>query len=68
MIGIAHRPTAVCHRVLLVCIPSAHCPHSHLQGMFNRTIKMLESGVKPVYVFDGSAPSMKSGTVREPLL
>lgn len=32
---------------------------SHIQGMFNRTIKMLTSGVKPVYVFDGRPPSMK---------
>ena len=37
---------------------------SHLQGMFNRTIRMLESGVKPVYVFDGKPPTMKSGEVR----
>lgn len=34
---------------------------SHLQGMFNRTIRMLEAGVKPVYVFDGKPPTMKSG-------
>ena len=32
--------------------------------MFNRTIRMLESGVKPVYVFDGKPPTMKSGEVR----
>ena len=31
--------------------------------MFNRTIRMLESGVKPVYVFDGKPPTMKSGEV-----
>eukprot|EP00301_Raphidiophrys_heterophryoidea_P022035 c6287_g1_i1.p1 GENE.c6287_g1_i1~~c6287_g1_i1.p1 ORF type:complete len:382 (+),score=113.10 c6287_g1_i1:614-1759(+) len=34
---------------------------SHLQGLFNRTIRMLESGIKPVYVFDGKPPQMKSG-------
>ena len=34
---------------------------SHIQGMFNRTIKMMESGVKPVYVFDGKPPQMKGG-------
>ena len=39
---------------------------SHLQGMFNRTIRMLESGIKPVYVFDGKPPQMKSGEVRSP--
>ncbi|XP_047328687.1 flap endonuclease 1 [Impatiens glandulifera] len=32
---------------------------SHLQGMFNRTIRLLESGLKPVYVFDGKPPDMK---------
>lgn len=34
---------------------------SHIQGMFNRTIKMITSGVKPVYVFDGKPPQMKGG-------
>lgn len=33
---------------------------SHIQGMFNRTIKLLSAGVKPVYVFDGKPPGMKS--------
>ncbi|PWA79923.1 flap endonuclease 1 [Artemisia annua] len=32
---------------------------SHLQGMFNRTIRLLESGLKPVYVFDGAPPDLK---------
>jgi flap endonuclease-1 len=34
---------------------------SHVQGMFNRTIKMMASGVRPVYVFDGKPPQMKGG-------
>lgn len=34
---------------------------SHIQGMFNRTIKLLSAGVKPVYVFDGKPPDLKSG-------
>lgn len=34
---------------------------SHIQGMFNRTIKMISCGIKPVYVFDGKPPQMKSG-------
>ena len=33
---------------------------SHLQGMFNRTVRCLESGMKPVYVFDGKPPQAKS--------
>jgi 5'-3' exonuclease len=32
---------------------------SHLQGMFNRTVKLLEAGIKPVYVFDGKPPQLK---------
>lgn len=32
---------------------------SHLQGMFNRTIRLLEAGIKPVYVFDGAPPELK---------
>ncbi len=33
---------------------------SHLMGMFYRTIRMVEHGIKPVYVFDGKPPQMKS--------
>lgn len=29
--------------------------------MFNRTIRLLENGIKPLYVFDGKPPEMKSG-------
>ncbi|CAA6663675.1 unnamed protein product [Spirodela intermedia] len=32
---------------------------SHLQGMFTRTIRLLETGIKPVYVFDGQPPELK---------
>lgn len=32
---------------------------SHLQGMFGRTIRLLEAGLKPVYVFDGMPPKLK---------
>ncbi|KAK3086131.1 hypothetical protein FSP39_013971 [Pinctada imbricata] len=34
---------------------------SHLMGMFYRTIRMVENGLKPVYVFDGKPPDLKSG-------
>jgi len=30
---------------------------SHLAGFMTRTLKLLEAGVKPVYVFDGKPPS-----------
>ena len=32
---------------------------SHLMGMFYRTIRMVDNGIKPVYVFDGKPPTMK---------
>lgn len=32
---------------------------SHIIGMFYRTIKMVENGITPLYVFDGKAPAMK---------
>ncbi|CAM9789737.1 unnamed protein product, partial [Discosporangium mesarthrocarpum] len=34
---------------------------SHIQGMFNRTIRMLSKGVKPCYIFDGKPPQLKGG-------
>ena len=34
---------------------------SHIQGMFNRTSRFLKEGIKPVYVFDGKPPTLKSG-------
>lgn len=32
---------------------------SHLSGIFYRTSKLIEAGVKPIYVFDGSPPDFK---------
>uniref|UniRef100_A0ACD6ABK9 Uncharacterized protein n=1 Tax=Avena sativa TaxID=4498 RepID=A0ACD6ABK9_AVESA len=32
---------------------------SHLQGMLNRTVRLLEAGMKPVFVFDGEPPDLK---------
>jgi flap endonuclease-1 len=34
---------------------------SHLQGVFYRTVRMLDNGLKPVFVFDGRPPTLKSG-------
>mmetsp|Transcript_27356 Transcript_27356/g.38172 ORF Transcript_27356/g.38172 Transcript_27356/m.38172 type:complete len:373 (-) Transcript_27356:107-1225(-) len=34
---------------------------SHLQGLFHRTIRIMDSGLKPVYVFDGKPPQLKAG-------
>ncbi|KAK7677732.1 Flap endonuclease 1-A [Cerrena zonata] len=36
---------------------------SHLMGFFYRTIRMVENGIKPCYVFDGKPPEMKSGVL-----
>ena len=32
---------------------------SHISGFLARTIRLMESGVKPIYVFDGKPPEMK---------
>ncbi|KAK2579489.1 hypothetical protein KPH14_010802 [Odynerus spinipes] len=34
---------------------------SHLMGTFYRTIRLVEQGIKPVYVFDGKPPDLKGG-------
>jgi len=36
---------------------------SHLSGLFYRTINLVEVGVKPVYVFDGKPPELKSAEI-----
>lgn len=38
---------------------------SHLVGLFYRTIRMIENGIKPVYVFDGKPPQMKSSELEK---
>jgi len=38
---------------------------SHIQGMFNRTIRFLTEGIKPAYVFDGKPPQFKSGELEK---
>ena len=32
----------------------------HLVGLFHRTIQFMENGVKPIWVFDGKPPDLKS--------
>ena len=34
-------------------------------GLFYRTIRMVENGIKPVYVFDGKPPDMKSDELKK---
>jgi len=38
---------------------------SHLSGLFYRTAKLLECGIKPIYVFDGRPPDFKLKTLEE---
>jgi flap endonuclease-1 len=40
---------------------------SHIMGMFYRTIRMVENGIKPLYVFDGAPPKRKSGELAKRL-
>lgn len=36
---------------------------SHIQGVLTKTIKMMEDGLKPVFVFEGKPPEMKQSEV-----
>ena len=38
---------------------------SHIIGFFYRTCKLLEAGIKPIYVFDGKPPQLKSGELEK---
>ena len=37
---------------------------SHLSGLFYRTSKLLELGIKPIYVFDGTPPALKEAEIK----
>uniref|UniRef100_A0A1B6DYQ4 Flap endonuclease 1 n=1 Tax=Clastoptera arizonana TaxID=38151 RepID=A0A1B6DYQ4_9HEMI len=38
---------------------------SHLMGTFYNNIRLIENGIKPVYVFDGKPPDLKSGELEK---
>lgn len=38
---------------------------SHIIGMLTRTLRLMENGIKPVYVFDGKPPELKLGELAE---
>jgi flap endonuclease-1 len=38
---------------------------SHLTGVFYRTIKLVENGIKPIFVVDGPPPDFKRKVLRE---
>ena len=60
--GETTRQVTPCH-LILAQMYSCVWSTSHLMGIFYRTIRMLENGIKPCYVFDGKPPTMKSGEV-----
>ncbi|MEM2341891.1 MAG: flap endonuclease-1 [Candidatus Bathyarchaeia archaeon] len=37
---------------------------SHLSGLFYRTCNLLELGIKPIYVFDGTPPDLKEAEIK----
>eukprot|EP00403_Amphidinium_massartii_P027502 CAMPEP_0178403806 /NCGR_PEP_ID=MMETSP0689_2-20121128/17559_1 /TAXON_ID=160604 /ORGANISM="Amphidinium massartii, Strain CS-259" /LENGTH=441 /DNA_ID=CAMNT_0020024773 /DNA_START=1 /DNA_END=1322 /DNA_ORIENTATION=+ len=37
---------------------------SHIVGFLSRTIRLMEAGIKPVYVFDGKPPELKLGELQ----
>ena len=38
---------------------------SHLIGLFNRTTKLLQLGIKPVFVFDGKPHALKGVEIKK---
>jgi flap endonuclease-1 len=38
---------------------------SHLSGLFYRTVNLIESNIKPIFVFDGEPPILKKDTIKE---
>ena len=38
---------------------------SHITGFLSRTLRLLEAGVKPVFVFDGKPPDLKKGELED---
>jgi len=43
-------------------------PTSHLIGVFYRTVALLHEGVRTIWVFDGTPPERKAGTIRSRIL
>lgn len=38
---------------------------SHLSGLFYRTLKLVDAGIKPIFVYDGEPPEFKKKTIEE---
>ena len=39
--------------------------NAHLHGMLSRVCRLLEKGVRPVFIFDGGAPAIKKQALNE---
>lgn len=39
--------------------PGSEADTSHIMGVLRRTVRLLELGIRPIFVFDGVAPEMK---------
>jgi len=37
---------------------------SHLSGLFYRTVNLVELGIRPIYVFDGTPPALKEAEIK----
>lgn len=38
---------------------------SHISGLMSRSIKLMENGLKPIYVFDGAPPDLKGSELEK---
>lgn len=38
---------------------------SHLSGLLYRTVRLVQLGIKPIYVFDGKAPELKKQEIQQ---
>ncbi|CRG98156.1 flap endonuclease 1, putative [Plasmodium gallinaceum] len=38
---------------------------SHISGLMSRSIKLMENGLKPIYVFDGAPPELKGSELEK---
>ncbi|CAK9067910.1 unnamed protein product [Durusdinium trenchii] len=45
--------------------PGSELDTSHIAGLLRRSIRLLELGIKPIFIFDGEAPMMKSHVLQQ---
>jgi flap endonuclease-1 len=43
--------------------PGSEGDTSHISGFLRRTVRLLELGIQPIFVFDGDAPELKQATL-----